>query len=162
MQVHDPLIVLVLGLTPALIDLDISMQTSSRLYNCLRCHAQVIICHRCDRGNRYCLNGCSKLARRASLNRASKKYQQSSAGRANNTARQKRFREQYKQIVTHHSSQTISLSVVLKKQPTIPKSAPEPLKHTAIVHCHACKAVCNPFLRHDFLRGKIYKGYFRL
>jgi hypothetical protein len=137
------------------------MQTSSRLYHCVRCHAQVIICHRCDRGHRYCTNGCSEMARRGSLSRASKKYQQSRIGRFNNAARQKRFRQQKKQQVTHQSSQTISLNAVLKPQNKTLKSATYPKKHTNIVCCHHCGEVCSPFLRHDFLRGNVHKGHFR-
>jgi hypothetical protein len=49
-----------------------SMDTSSRKYQCLRCHALVIICHRCDHGQRYCTHGCSEQARKESTQRASK------------------------------------------------------------------------------------------
>ena len=161
MQVHDPLVVTRFGIKSSPHRPFISMQTSSRLYQCLRCHAPVIICHHCDHGNRYCPNGCSKIARRASLIRASKKYQQSCAGRLNNAVRQKRFREQKKQIVTHQSCQVIRLSAMLKKPPLTLRSASYPLKNTAVVYCHHCEAVCCPFLRHDFLRGRIYKGHMR-
>jgi len=80
------------------------MQTSSRLYQCLRCHVPVVICSRCDHGQRYCANGCSKKARIASQQRARKKYQATRAGRFNNAARQQRFRTRQKQKVTHHCS----------------------------------------------------------
>jgi len=33
------------------------MSLSARLYHCQRCHTQVIICSRCDRGQRYCPGG---------------------------------------------------------------------------------------------------------
>ena len=158
---HDPLIFTHFGIKSSPHRPFMSMQTSSRLYNCLQCHAQVILCHHCDHGNRYCTKGCSKIARRASLNRATKKYQQSRAGRFNNAARQKRFREQKKQKVTHHASQTISLSAVLNKQSKTPKSVSYPTKHTSVLYCHHCGKVCNPFLRHHFLRGRIHNGQIR-
>jgi len=160
-HVHDPLSVTHFGIKSSPHRPLLSMQTSSRLYHCLHCHAQVIICHRCDRGHRYCANGCSKKARKASLSRATKKYQQSRAGRFNNAARQKRFRQQKKQIVTHQSSQTISLNAVLKTQPKTRKSAMHPIKNTLILCCHHCGQVCSPFLRHDFLRGNVHKGHLR-
>ena len=75
------------------------MQTSSRLYQCLRCHIPVVICHRCDHGQRYCANGCSKKARMVSQKRASEKYQTTRAGRFNNAARQQRFRNRQKQFI---------------------------------------------------------------
>ena len=83
------------------------MQNSSRLYHCCRCHAQVIICSHCDRGQRYCTGGCSADARASSLKRASKKYLSTRAGRFNNAARQARFRERKKQKVTHHGSSPV-------------------------------------------------------
>lgn len=164
MQVHDPLSFTPFGIKSSPHRPFITMQTSSRLYHCLLCHAQVIICHRCDRGNRYCTNGCSKIARLTSQKRSAIKYQQSRPGRFNNAARQKRFREQKvkkSQKVTHHRSQKISLSAVLNKPPKIAKSVTQPLKHTTILYCAHCGEVCNPFLRHDFLRGRTFKGHLR-
>jgi len=137
------------------------MQTSSRLFHCLRCHAQVIICHMCDKGHRYCANGCRQKARLASLARASKKYQKSRAGRFKNAARQHRYRQRKKQKVTHHSSQLIALNDVLKPVVKTRKSVKQPPKHSHIMKCDYCGEVCNPFLRHDFLRGTVFKGRLR-
>lgn len=95
-----------------------SMKTSSRKYQCLRCHTLVIICHRCDRGQRYCTHGCSEKARKTSTKRASKKYQATRRGRFNNAARQQRYRNQIRQKVTHHSSLKITLHDVLTKRST--------------------------------------------
>jgi len=138
-----------------------SMQISSRLYQCFRCQAQVIICSRCDRANRYCTNGCAKKARRASLSRASKKYQQSRPGRFNNAKRQQRFRERKKQKVTHQSSALIASNDVLKGQVKARKKVIVPAKHSADMVCHHCGEACSPFLRHDFLRGTVFKGRLR-
>lgn len=137
------------------------MQTSSRLYHCHRCHAQVIICSVCDRGNRYCTHGCAKKARRASLARATKKYQQSRAGRFNNAERQQRFRQQKKQKVTHQSSSLIALNVVLNPQIKARIKVVTLPKHRASILCHHCGEACSPFLRHDFLRGRVFKGRMR-
>ena len=137
------------------------MQTSSRLYQCHRCHAQVVICAKCDRGNRYCTNGCAKKARRASLARATKKYQQSRPGRFNNAERQHRFRQRQKQKVTHQSSALIALNDVLKGQVKVRKKGSVPVKHSVDMVCHHCGEACSPFLRHDFLRGRVFKGRMR-
>lgn len=137
------------------------MQTSSRLYQCLRCHAPTIICHRCDHGHRYCNKGCSKKARVSSLKRASKKYQATRQGRFNNAARQQRFRERQKQKVTHQSSLKSPRYDVLTKRLSTPKSPIVRPKHTIIVCCHHCGEVCNPFLRHDFLRHHVSKRNIR-
>lgn len=137
------------------------MQTSSRLYQCLRCHAQVIICSRCDHGQRYCANGCSKKARISSQRRARKKYQASRAGRFNNAARQQRFRHRQKQKVTHHSSLQTSPHVVLKQQSQASKSTAFCPNKTKAIHCHHCGEICSPFLRHGFLRSRINQGKYR-
>lgn len=134
------------------------MQTSSRLYQCLRCHAQVIICSHCDHGQRYCANGCSKKARMASQKRASKKYQTSRTGRFNNAERQQRFRNRQKQKVTHHGSLKTSPHDVLTQQLKTSKRAPIFPKQTKETHCHHCGEICSPFLRHGFLRDLINQG----
>ena len=137
------------------------MPTSSRLYQCLRCHTPVVICHRCDHGQRYCANGCSKKARMASQKRACKKYQTSRAGRFNNAARQQRFRARQKQKVTHHCSLKIPRRAVLSKQLNSPKNPVEHPKQTTTIYCHFCGEVCSPFLRHGFLRYRVSKANLR-
>jgi len=137
------------------------MKTSARLYSCCRCHAQVIICRKCDRGQRYCTKGCRVKARRKSLQRAGKKYQSSRAGCFNNARRQQRFRDRQKQKVTHQCSSETPVHAVLtptaKRQNTIKSLT----KHTLILICHHCKSVCGPFLRHDFLDHTRFKRPFR-
>ncbi len=137
------------------------MHTSSRLYHCCRCHAQIIICRACDRGQRYCAKRCSQNARKASLQRAGKKYQASRAGRFNNAARQQRFRQRKKQKVTHHRSPQITPCAVLKNRPNWPKDDANQAKTAAALHCHHCGAVCEPFLRHDFLHRSHFKRALR-
>ncbi|MCK5477339.1 MAG: hypothetical protein KAI44_00330 [Methylococcales bacterium] len=158
---HDPFSIAHFGIKSSPHRPFMSMQTSSRLYQCHRCHAPVVICHRCDHGQRYCAKGCSKKARIASQKRASKKYQATRAGRFNNAARQQRFRVRQKQKVTHHCSFQIPPHDVLSKQLKTPKSPMPHQKQTKIIHCHHCGEVCSPFLRHDFLRHRVDQGNLR-
>ena len=137
------------------------MQDSSRLYHCCRCHAQVIICRRCDRGQRYCTNGCSQKARAASLQRAGKKYQASRSGQINNADRQKRFRQRQQQKVTHHRSLQIPPRDVLQNKLDVPAIARSQERIGAALHCHHCGAVCGPFLRSDFLHSSQFKQALR-
>lgn len=137
------------------------MQISSRLYNCCRCHDQVIVCSDCDRGQRYCTKGCRHKARKASLKRASKKYQESRAGRFNNAARQNRFRQRKKHKVTHHCSLQIPPHAVLKNKPECADiNQNQPPSEVTMV-CHHCHSECGPFLRSDFLRRSHIKPVFR-
>ena len=161
MQVHDPISVAYFGIKSSPHRPFMSMQTSSRLYQCLGCHAPTVICHRCDHGQRYCSKGCSQKARKASLKRARKKYQKTRQGRFNNAARQQRFRARKKHKVTHHSSLRITHHAVLSKQSNTAKKTVFSPVHANIMHCHHCGKPCSPFLRHDFLRYHVSKANLR-
>ena len=137
------------------------MPTTSRKYQCLRCHALVITCHHCDHGQRYCANGCSEKARKDSTKRASKKYQATRRGRFNNATRQQRYRSQVKQKVTHHSSLEIHLHDVLVKRSAPTKKAAIPPTYEKTMRCHHCGKVCSPFLRDEFLRYQLTKENLR-
>jgi hypothetical protein len=75
-----------------------------RLYSCARCAKQVRTCGDCDRGNRYCAEGCARERRRESLRRACCRYQQSYRGALKHAARQRAWRACCAQKVTHHGS----------------------------------------------------------
>jgi hypothetical protein len=98
----------------------------------------------------------------ASQKRASKKYQITRAGRFNNAARQQRFRNRKKQIVTHHRSLQTSPHDVLNTHTKHRKSLLLRPKQTKVIHCHHCGEICNPFLRHGFLRHHINQGDCRI
>ena len=63
----------------------------ARLFLCARCRRQVLICSRCDRGQRYCGARCSGPARRESLRAAGRRYQHSRRGRHCRAERQRRY-----------------------------------------------------------------------
>ena len=128
------------------------MSVSSRLYHCCRCHAQVIICSRCDRGQRYCPGTCRYLARVESSKRAAKKYLSTRKGRFNNATRQQRFRRQIKQKVTHQGSTPKRLHDLLKIRLAETKKTQKRLLPDAKLRCHHCGVVCESFLRLDFLQ----------
>ncbi len=135
------------------------MPLSSRLYFCSRCHALVIICSRCDHGQRYCAGECRHQARTESLKRASKKHQHSRAGRFNNAARQQRFRARQIQKVTHQGSTSKRLHDLLKTRLTEIKKTQKPSFQNSTCHCHFCGAVCDPFLRQDFLHSSLFSPF---
>ncbi len=137
------------------------MQTSSRLYHCCRCHAQVIVCSRCDHGQRYCAGQCRHEARSDSLKRAARKYQSSRPGRFNNADRQQRFRQRNKQIVTHQGSPQNRPHDLLKVDLTQPEKAKKPWLTRSTLYCHYCDAVCEAFLSHEFLHSTQFKQTFR-
>lgn len=137
------------------------MPLSQRLYHCLRCHAQVVICTHCDRGNRYCTQGCSRLARQDSRKRAAKKYQQTRIGHINNAARQQRFRDRQKQKVTHQCSIPIPHHDVVKSRPVAYWRREKTVKHRTFEACHFCQLAGSGFFRQDFLHSSHLKPSFR-
>ena len=161
MQVHDPLSVAHNGIKSSPHRHFLPMQNSSRLYHCCRCHAQVIVCSHCDRGQRYCTDGCSQKARKNSMRRAGAKYQATRPGRMNNAARQRRYRERQQQKVTHHRSLAIIRRDLLQALSDELKSADMPVRSGAILRCHHCGAACGPFLRSDFLQSSQLRRRFR-
>jgi len=130
------------------------MGLSARLFHCARCHCQVVLCRRCDRGHVYCARGCAQRARQDSLRRAGARYRATRCGRLNNAARQRRFRAR-QQKVTHQGSALVETPAVLPVTLTLPDSgAHNRLDHSAdVIYCHRCGGECHPFLRHDFLRS---------
>jgi len=137
------------------------MKASARLYHCCRCHAQVIVCQRCDRGQRYCAEDCRHQSRRESLNRANQKYQKTRAGRFNNAARQASFRQRQKQKVTDQGSTQTYRHAVLQTSLNAAKSALNTGSAGAVLRCHYCGEQCEPLLRLDFLQQQRFRRSFR-
>ena len=93
------------------------MQLVGRSYQCARCLCAVVICSRCDRGNRYCSGGCAEQARRDSMRRATARYQRTRRGRFSHAARQQRYRARQRQKVTHQGSAHPALDAPLLLKP---------------------------------------------
>jgi hypothetical protein len=115
------------------------MDSSARLFLCARCGVQVLLCRRCDRGNRYCGLACRREARAEARRRAAERYQRSRGGRMAHAQRSRCFRQrQYQRRrlvaaaacaspdannVTHHGSQpgvaSAPLAVWTHTSPTV-------------------------------------------
>lgn len=127
------------------------MKQSSRLYYCSLCHAQSIICSPCDRGQIYCSDTCSKEARLKSCREAEKRYQHTSRGKHKHTARQKRYRERFRQKVTDQGSVTPVADGLLGsvKNKTVEVDMGQ---ETRVTRCCFCKKSVSSWLRSGFLR----------
>ncbi|MEA2774472.1 MAG: hypothetical protein QOD93_7434 [Acetobacteraceae bacterium] len=94
---------------------------SGRVFACMRCGCQIVVCSCCDRGQIYCNGDCSGHARRQTLHRAGRRWQRTSQGRRMHDARMARYRAKLakgsdgvgvgmpaegwpREIVTHHVS----------------------------------------------------------
>jgi hypothetical protein len=81
-----------------------TIEASHRLYHCLCCGVQVLICRGCDRGNVYCEGRCAAVRRREGLRRAGERYQNSFRGAVRHAARQRTWRRRRAEKVTHQGS----------------------------------------------------------
>ena len=154
-------------------------EQTGRLFLCARCQAQVLVCSQCDRGQRYCADGCANITRLSLQREAGARYQQSRAGRHKHAARMHQWRLRraaLAKIVTHHSSQATPADAVLPanesptaispdSQPQSPCSsiASESIAFSAIANtqismtaplwrCHWCQSPCPALVRQGFLR----------
>jgi len=93
------------------------MDQPARLYLCARCRVQVVLCSRCDRGNRYCGTLCRRQSRQEARSQTAQRYQRSWHGRIAHAQRSRRWRQRraaraaagdagdYAHNVTHQGSQ---------------------------------------------------------
>ncbi len=152
---------------------------TGRLFLCARCQAQVLVCSHCDRGQRYCANGCANITRRSHQREAGKRYQQSRAGRHKHAARMHQWRlrrDASAKIVTYHGSKvhpgndvlaanesTTAIQPDSQAQPPCSPIAPDSiaLSTTAdtrismpapLWRCHWCQSPCPALVRQGFLR----------
>ena len=142
--------------------------SSTRLFQCLRCRCQVIVCQQCDVGQRYCARGCRQHARKDSCKRAQQKYQNSRKGRMTNAQRQRRFRQRQKvkakakakaKKVTHQTSLSSSANDLLIQKPVVhKKTRQKPKTHNQNV-CHFCSCRCGPLFRVGFLKKRTTYPY---
>ena len=126
------------------------MKLSSRLFNCIGCCTQTIVCSDCDRGQIYCGKICSQLARLQSHRAAEKRYQASFTGRMNHALRQRRYRASKKIVTDHSSLSTVENDVLPSVE--ISHSEVEIQLVVACNVCHFCKKPVTSFFRFGFLQ----------
>jgi hypothetical protein len=131
------------------------MDATGRLFLCARCRVQVIICRRCDRGQRYCRD-CAKEARRTSGREAGRRYQQTRQGRFAHAERARRHRARRKNV-THQGSLAPVFNAVLLLQrigSSPPAMQPRHDSMPAPFLCHCCVQALPPFVRTGPLRRR--------
>jgi hypothetical protein len=132
------------------------MEQSSRLFICLLCRTQVVICSHCDRGQVYCSKSCSMTARKASCRLAEKCYQRTFKGKRNHSQRQRRYIMRKKEKVTDQGSPSPIPNALLplaknKAKQTVNK----PLNNKN--QCCFCGCLVTAWLRSGFLRHQRQK-----
>ena len=130
------------------------MEHTARLFNCIRCHKQVLICSDCDRGNIYCGRACSAAVRQKSVRAAGVRYQKSYKGKFKHAARQQRYRELKKQKVTHQASK--AEPVPSSSKPSDKCILPGLITSKSESHCNFCGCHVADLLRINFLDSSLH------
>ena len=126
---------------------------SDRLFHCVRCHTQVLICRRCDRGQTHCSSTCSKESRRESLRQAGRRYQQTRQGQMKRADRMRGYRAREKQKVTHHGSPPGEVGALLPVD-TLPPKVIRVVVTRMDYRCHFCRQPCSDWLRRNFIKRR--------
>jgi hypothetical protein len=127
----------------------------ARIFNCMLCQQQKIICRRCDRGHIYCSKKCAQSSRQASRRTDSKRYQNSQTGRKNHAKRQRCYQRQFKKM-THHGSKLSPPSDLLSAEHGNPVDSTPAT--TDDIRCHYCGQRCSGFLRSGFLQQSVIRS----
>ena len=75
------------------LSLVVSLDRPARLFLCAGCRVQVVLCSRCDRGNRYCSRTCWRQTHDLARREAACRYQRSRGGSVRHAARSHRWRQ---------------------------------------------------------------------
>lgn len=127
------------------------MKHMLRLFHCMRCHAQTLICSHCDRGQIYCNSECAHAARVQSCRTAEKRYQLTPGGRMKHALRQRRYRSRLIKKVTDHGSSFHALSALL--QPVKNEARKADMSHGDFNRrCCFCNKTVSSWFRRGFLR----------
>lgn len=134
----------------------------ARLFLCVGCRIQVVLCSHCDRGNRYCSRACWRQVHDVARHEAASRYQRSRRGRLQHAARSRRWRQRAADRagaahkVTHQGCPSgmataplaacTSDITYIATDPPVGEPAPPPLRR-----CFGCAAVQHDWLRQDFL-----------
>ena len=139
---------------------------SARLFLCACCRIQVLVCRQCDRGQRYCTDGCAGATRQALQRDSAQRYQRSRTGRFKHAMRTRRWRARQvalANIVTHQGSQDGPSDAVLPATQTSALASTQPCSSTMSIaataadrphawRCHWCCAPCAALVRQGFIR----------
>jgi hypothetical protein len=129
----------------------------ARLFVCVGCRSQALICSCCDRGQIYCAGDCADRARHHAQRAAGRRYQSSRRGRLAHAVRARRYRARGKKV-THQGSPLRAADDPLASGSQAiasdAKAVTDRLSPPAS-HCHWCGRRCLDLVRWEFLRRRV-------
>ena len=136
------------------------VEAPARLFVCVGCQVQVLICRCCDRGQIYCASGCAQEARHHAQRAAGRRYQTSRRGRLAHAGRARRWRAQQKNV-THQGSprppdDVVQVDAAFTATKPVAASSRDGATRSrghrpGFWRCHWCGCRCPRFVRTGFL-----------
>jgi hypothetical protein len=128
-------------------------EASCRMFSCVRCRSQVLICRRCDRGQIYCIGSCAKEARRDRQREARRRYQATPRGRAMHAERSRRYRARSRCVTDQGPATERKAGRLLALRAHAEVAEPSVSgKFVGYRICHRCEQSASAFLRLSALR----------
>ena len=130
---------------------------SARLFVCVGCRSQALICSCCDRGQMYCAGNCANRARHHAQRAAGRRYQSSRLGRLAHAVRARRYRARGKKVTHQGSPLRAADDLLVPGSRAIAGDAKAATDRSSPVapHCHWCGRRCLDFVRRGFLRRRV-------
>jgi hypothetical protein len=132
------------------------------------CRVAAHVCTACDRGQRYCSDGCALAARRRSQRESDQRYQSSERGRLKHAEGARRYRQRRGSVTERgavvspeqdlcstsalHEVSTPSSSAEETATTPASESSSDDEAHFGQVSCHFCRRWCDQWIRHAPLR----------
>ena len=141
------------------------VQEIIRRFLCAGCRVVAYLCTACDRGQRYCSDGCARVARRRSQRESDRRYQSGERGRLKHAERARRYRERCRSVTEQGPVSSPEQDLRSSAPSPVPTSSPPEETTTTLagtgekahfgqVNCHRCRRWCDPWIRHAPLRRR--------
>ena len=128
-------------------------EASCRMFLCVRCRSQVLVCRRCDRGQIYCAGTCAQQARRHHQSEARRRYQATPRGRAMHAERNRRYRVRQRSVTDQGPLKEHEAGLLPGVEAYGPVSERSPSRWPpGIWRCHFCRQAASTFVRLSTLR----------
>ena len=146
-----------------------TVRETIRRFLCARCRVEAYLCTACDRGPRYCSDGCALAARRRFQRESDQRYQSSERGRLKHAERARRYRQRRSSVTEQGAAMSpehdlCSMSAphevsarhhrLRKRQQRASGTSIDDEAHPGQVGCRVCRRWCDPWIRHTPLRPR--------
>ncbi len=128
-------------------------EVSCRIFLCVCCRRQVLVCRRCDRGQIYCRGTCAQVARREKQRNARRRYQATPRGRAMHAERNRRYRARVRRVTDHGPVIEQETGLLRRFEGSEALREPSAERISPVhSHCHYCGRSASSSLRLSALR----------